>query len=106
MVCLHAGTMGVILRAFLSIGQGKSLPRSGISPENTPSILCIFPFCRTPTGERQEIQRRGLVSQDSSRRCRRKTVEAPSRAKPCSDVPITGLAAEHSSIPVHVIRDR
>src|SRR5271157_2536630 len=24
--------------------RGKSLPRSGISPENTPSILCIFPF--------------------------------------------------------------
>src|SRR5208337_1232833 len=44
MVCLHAGTMGVILRAFLSIGQGKSLYRSGISPGNTPSILCIFPF--------------------------------------------------------------
>src|SRR5271166_3736456 len=44
MVCLHTGTMGVILRAFLLIGQGKSLLRSGISPENTPSILCIFPF--------------------------------------------------------------
>jgi len=30
-----------ILRAFLSFGQGYSLPRSGISPENTPPILHI-----------------------------------------------------------------
>ncbi len=45
---------GSILRVFLSIGQGKSLPRSGISPENTPPILCIFPLCRAATGERQE----------------------------------------------------
>src|SRR5271157_144503 len=45
---------GSIPRVFLSIGQGKSLPRRGISPENIPPILCIFPLCRAPTGERQE----------------------------------------------------
>ena len=36
--------MGVHRACFLSIGQGKSLPRSGIHPENTPPILRILPL--------------------------------------------------------------
>src|SRR5271157_2114455 len=33
MVYLHTGPMGAIVRAFLSLGQGEPLPRSGIARE-------------------------------------------------------------------------
>jgi len=35
---------GCILRAFLSIGQGKTLPRSGIARKTLSPILCIPPI--------------------------------------------------------------
>src|ERR1017187_9487296 len=54
MVCLHTGTMGSILRAFLSIGLAKSLPWSGITPRKHSFCLVHLASHRAPTGERQE----------------------------------------------------
>src|SRR5271166_4853218 len=88
MVCLHTGTMGSILCAFLSIGQGKLLPRSGIRPENTPPILRILPFCRAPTGGRQETIDENATRSQQTAECRGPFVQ---QTRPLSEEPRRSL---------------